>query len=584
MESAPLQELRRLLATPSQASWRALCETFLAEVLFPQVYQEVTQRLGAWSDELREVPVAWLLAPTLARDAAPLLRALSLDADLWPEASLEALLTTFTSLRRLSLEGASTKDVQVFSHAKTALTHLTITRSTLAQLDALRLSPEDPLLSLELSHNQLSQLSLASLPRSLQTLDLSHNQLSLWQDEEAALPMLQSLSLAHNLYQAPASLEAFWRSRSFPMLREVDLSGLLHAAEPLYYHAKPSPLCQNLQALSLNHCGVSDEQLESLSRRSDSFSRLRELHLSDNPITDDGLSLLGMSLVGKRLHALSLSGNAEVSGFELQPFQMLKSLSVQGDGASTWVSAEALRELPWHTLEALSLPDLLLTDELFEVLEELPFSLSSLDLSKNQLSARGLRRFLMRCNLSGLRRLSLARNPLQSGVAFLAEYESTHHLEHLDLSETQLDAGALSVVFDWMTALLDEGFGLRSLSLSGNALSGEAIEALSRCRGSASLTELHLSACGLNARDLQLLAGSSHLQQLKVLSLDENPLEEPLAVILQGPALVGVSTLSLSAGQVSAASLREHARHLLRPLRIVSAKPIRAANTAGSSA
>jgi Leucine-rich repeat (LRR) protein len=446
MEPAPLQALRKLLANPSQASWRDLCQVYLTKPLFPQVYQEVTQRLGAWSDDLREVPVAWLLTPTLAKGAAPLLRALSLDAALWPEASLRSLLTAFTLLRRLSVENASTKELQALSQAKTALTHLTLSHSPLASIDDLHLSPEDPLLSLELSHHRLAELSLVSLPRSLQSLNLSHNQLSLWQEEDIALPMLQSLSLAHNLYQEPTSLEAFWRSRSFPMLREVDLSGLLHAAEPLYYHAKPSPLCQNLLSISLDQCGVTDEQVESLSRRSDSFSRLIALHLSENPITDDGLSLLGMSLIGKRLHSLSLSANEGVSGFELQPFQMLTSLQLKGDGASTYVSAEALRELPWNKLESLALPDLLLSDELFEVLEEVPFSLSSLELSNNKLSAKGLRRFLMRCNLSGLRRLSLAQNSLQNGVAFLAEYESTHHLEHLDLSQTQLEAGALSLI------------------------------------------------------------------------------------------------------------------------------------------
>jgi Leucine-rich repeat (LRR) protein len=552
----PLQELRALLAAPNGASWASLCQRFLSEELLPLVAQEVSSRLNAWSDELRRLPPAWILQPNT--NAAPFVRAASLDFSLWADLSFEGFASSFSALRWLELSHASEA---VFASLPRELTYLNATQTTLSSLPIL---PET-LMQLMLSKGQLALVTLDALPKALQRLSLSHNQIQTFHMRDASLPMLQSLSLASNpLSKEP--LQALWHSESFPMLRSLDLSEVADAAEPLYYHSKGSPIGRRLQSLSLNGCGVTDEQLESLTRRGDTFPMLSELHLSQNPITEDGLSTLGKSLLGKKLRSLSLGVNQDLVGFDLCLFPMLRSLSLRSDSSKPALSAESLRELPWDKLESISLCDLSLGDEVLEMLAEVPCHVSHLDLSGNQLTQKGLRRFLIECELGSVKSLSLAKNRLQSAVAFLAEYESAYRVEHLDLSSTNLDDVGLSALCDWLSALIDEGFGLRSLKLSDNQMTAEMCESLASCRGASRITELSLDGCGIDDARLQVLQGSPHLTQLQALSLCRNPTQDGLASLLLDDAGLRLERLSLSDATETRALCRRMLPRLMRPI------------------
>jgi Ran GTPase-activating protein (RanGAP) involved in mRNA processing and transport len=577
MSLDPIQELRALLASPGYASWCALCQRFLAKDLLPQVSQEVTARLNAWSDDLRALPASWMAQPFLANNAAPLIRAAHIDFVLWAELPLPELLNAFSDLRQLTLRAPSL--AHCASLSSLPLTHLNISNTSLASLSQVSLAAS--LLHLDLANNQLTEAEFTALPKSLHRLDLSHNQLCSL--TLSAAPMLRELSLENNPL-SPEALEALWRSEALPMLRELDLGHIAHAAEPLYFQAKPSPICRQVQRLSLNKCNVTDEQIESIVRRSDSFSQLQELHLQQNPISEDGLSTLGKSLVGKRLRALSLSANPDIVGFDLYLFSMLRELSIHQEPKSpAQLSAECLRELPWGKLESLSLQDLSLGDEVIEVLAEAPLQLTSLDLGGNQLSQMGVRRLLIQCDLGSVKRLSFAGNILQSAVAFLAEYESAYRVEHLDLSETALDEVGFSALCDWLSALVDEGLGLRSLRLSDNAMSQAMLDALAQCRGASRITELHLDGCDIHDDGLSTLLRSAHLTQLRSLDLQKNPALQSLSSLFQNDTDVRLSRMTLSDTPENRAICQEHLRHLSRPLVISLVKDTSDASTAGSS-
>lgn len=563
MEPEPLS---KLTSAPKPSSWRQLCESLSNRELAPEGVSWLQGRLASWALELREAPTVWALSPEKVSASVRALVASLRVSDALPYPALLALLSWFPEARRLSVDGLSFEGV---SAACTGLQSLSLSRASLSSLD---LSGALDLRWLDLSQNQLTEEVLATLPASLQSVRLDKNALTHWSKRAVPLPLLQSLSLSQNPGGAENALEALWVSDSLPSLRELDLSGFPNAFAPLYYHPEALPIGRSLQSLDISGCDVDDDQLESLALRAERFPLLTSLRFYQNDIGDDTIAALGRSWVGRRVTSLGLSASEKLSGFELGSFTRLKSLSLHGDSSTPLISAEFLRELPWKSLESLDLAGLRLGEELGEVLCELRLaSLVSLDLQENELSAASFKELLASSDLSSLRRLSLAKNPIGSAVAFFAEYESAFKLESLDLTATGLDQVGLSKLLEWLEALLDEGLGVRSLSLSGNSLGAEAAELLSQSRGVSLLTSLLLEDCALDDQSLLWLSRSEHLSQLRTLSLYNNPYsEEALRRLLSEKAVEGLSALHIQR-PTDTSALANCAGSYYRTLEIITA-------------
>ena len=228
-----------------------------------------------------------------------------------------------------------------------------------------------------------------------------------------------------------------------------------------------------------------------------------------------------------------------------------------------------LEKLPnLEDLTKLSLREIALQDEGLEALLQLPLgSVTTLDLSGNGISPRGLRALLTCDELSGLRSLTLSENPIgrsadqrfseqdlptlealalennqyQSESLWSAAAPWLRQLEHLELSYTGLDGPELQKLLQAL-----RGGVLQSLCLSRNLLGSEGLSALGANASPGPLHTLLLQGCGLTDDSLSALIECPYLGQLRVLDLSGNELsDEGVIRLLESSSLAHLSALYL---------------------------------------
>jgi uncharacterized protein (TIGR02996 family) len=261
------------------------------------------------------------------------------------------------------------------------------------------------------------------------------------------------------------------------------------------------------------------------------LSRLRGLHLSGDPISDEGAQALASSPHVETLTALTLCGaelsfNALSAVFSSPRLTQLKSLNLAGN--PLWESD--MRTVIDHSrLRHLSSLGLSCTFfDLAPMFASPSFPrLVHLDLCENELDQATA---ITSCSaLSDLAELDLHSNLLDADELIeLARSPHLHTLRNFDLSNNCLNAhGVLELA---ASSIVD---GLTSLSLSFNRVGDAGTQALAASTRLSALRALYLRDSQIGSAGGLALAGSPHLSDLAHLDLRDNLLDEPTRAALQ---------------------------------------------------
>jgi uncharacterized protein (TIGR02996 family) len=260
------------------------------------------------------------------------------------------------------------------------------------------------------------------------------------------------------------------------------------------------------------------------------ISRLRGLHLSDDPMSDEGVQALASSPHVATLSALSLHGgdlsfNALLAIFSSPRLSQLASLDLSGP---LW-KVDMRRVIDRSRLQHLS--SLRLSCTFFDLAPMLASPsfprLVHLDLSENDLTHATA---IASCRaLSRLAELDLHYNNLDDEeVIALSRSPHLHSLRSLDLSSNWF--GPPGVLELATSSIVD---GLTSLSLSFNRVGDAGAEALAASTRLSGLRALYLRSTQIGPAGGLALAGSPHLSDLTHLDLRDNPLDEATRVALE---------------------------------------------------
>jgi Leucine-rich repeat (LRR) protein len=184
--------------------------------------------------------------------------------------------------------------------------------------------------TLEITHSQLSPGAVARLPRmpELTTVSLVGNTIdSLTLHWLSKLPRLRRLDLSSVTFVPESAPLKSWR---LPMLNALDLSYSDRAAAILQ-----SLQTERLESLKVANCQLSDEDLSVLRK----FQSLRDVVLSENPLTGSGLK----ALQNQPLSHLGLSGSA-VTDLGLRCLSQRNFLPGSLDVSNTQITGESLHE------------------------------------------------------------------------------------------------------------------------------------------------------------------------------------------------------------------------------------------------
>lgn len=358
---------------------------------------------------------------------------------------------------------------------------------------AAHLAAAPALWGLELSNTQLSDADLeliatdAPLAQTLRSLDLSGNTISAkgWR----TLTDAQELRLEH-LYLDGANLSA------------AQLKRLLYA-----------PALAQLKTLSLAEIQLNAPALQALATWP-GLAQLQRLSLNNTKLTDKNAQPLLSAPQLSSLHHLTLNNNPKLGPTSAQRIAQneallaLKQLAISNTNIQSAGLAALLSSPNLPKLELLFAAECRCADDALAHISAR--ELRSLDLSLNDLTARGVAALASAPIAQTLRHLSLRANQLEPqatrGLGALTQ------LEILDLSDNALlDEGVLT--------LANTALQLKTLSLEQTQTSDAGARALSCSPHLSQLHTLILSDNVLSARGLDALLSSAHLHKLTLLRL-----------------------------------------------------------------
>ncbi|MEI9939712.1 MAG: hypothetical protein WDO69_21030 [Pseudomonadota bacterium] len=184
--------------------------------------------------------------------------------------------------------------------------------------------------------------------------------------------------------------------------------------------------------------------------------------------------------------------------------------------------------------------------ELGSVLADSPSlaSLTSLDVSDNDLAIEGARALARSPYLKAVRELDLGGNDIgDEGAQAIARATALSGLETLNVSGNSIASSGVS-------ALTHGAFGrLSSLDLSMNGIGDAGTSALKSSE--LPLKSLYLLGCEIGPSGIKMLAQAKHLGKLDVLALSGNNLgDEGVEVLAKSTALQNLQTLDLCANGI----------------------------------
>lgn len=184
-------------------------------------------------------------------------------------------------------------------------------------------------------------------------------------------------------------------------------------------------------------------------------------------------------------------------------------------------------------------------------------NLKLLDLSFTQLGDDDARALAAAASLAGLTTLVLADNPAVTSDALVALAGSRHFssLRHLDVSGNQIDARGVRAL-----ARSDIATQIETVRLSGNPIGSHGTTELVRSplfgRMLARSARLELSAVGLDTKGLAILAAAPGLRRCTRLDLSNNNLgDNGFAALVRSPFATGLRVVNLARNQISDAGI-----------------------------
>ena len=373
-------------------------------------------------------------------------------------ASCRELLLSFNQLtdRGLHALGHSHSHSHSHSHAQrqplAQLERLELARNDLSDLSTATFlsAPFSPSLrALSLSANWIGPSGTHTLAQSpltrLESLDLSHNQLTdlgvaHLTNQDARLIKLKKLNLSHNGLTSQAARSLAW-IRPTTHLVFLSLSENRIGAQGLHYLAESSRL-RSLQTLELERAQLPDEALWALAE-TPHLAQLQTLSMADNLLGAEGMEILALAPRAlPSLSHLSLANNglgdegllaltAWPGVAKLHSLNLHRNL-ISARGARALMAATSLRRL--------HLSQNPLGDDAVEALAALLPSLEVLDLRACGLTAHGVAALTRSPHLGRLRVLRLGHNDLRDeGALALARCQALTGLTCLDLHHAQID-------------------------------------------------------------------------------------------------------------------------------------------------
>jgi uncharacterized protein (TIGR02996 family) len=265
---------------------------------------------------------------------------------------------------------------------------------------------------------------------------------------------------------------------------------------------------QHLQ--NLEHLDLGPLSREALMAVAAHLNRLQRLDIHPAASGLDGLDMVLLSDLGRRLTALSLSGSQ--FGAEAQ------------DAAAQRLALSF--GVAW---------------------------LTSLSFVWTRIGDAGLRALAAAPHLSRLRHLALLGCAVGAeGLGALAASDVFGELTRLVISYNRLDDAALAALAG--TRRLGR---LRSLRLEDNQFTVSGMKALGRATAWSGLAELELSNCGLNDQAVEALASADLLANVCRLDLNRNRLSSAgVVAFARSPAVRGLIELDLGHNQIATAGAR----------------------------
>ena len=461
----------------------------------------------------------------------PALRSLDLSDNRIGSTGAEALAGSrrLPSLEILSLaaNGVGPRGAQALARTCLPLRVLDLSANRIEPSGAAALAASDPLGGLEVlraADNGIGSDGLAAIGASrtlqrLRELDVSDN--AIGPSGAAALALSPNAGAFRKLLLGRNSLgvhgvELLATSNRFSSLERLDLSSnALGAAGAMALAA--SPLARRLEALELGDNGLGDTGLAALLGAAH-LAGLRTLGLAQNQLTPAGIALIGGGSVDVQELDLSRNDVGEAGARAIAGLLGRLRLSTLrlngcalGDGGvaavlSVAAGVEAL-EVSANGVGA------------GEALAGVPLSgtLQRVDLSSNQLGARGVERLAASAWARRLRELALDTNEIGDAPAVLQLLERLPALERLSLQDNGIGpAGAGGLAGSLLPARITR------LDLSWNALGDAGVSALLSGRAWASLQQLGLSRNDIGLAGCATVRSAPALPLLSRLDLSHN--------------------------------------------------------------
>lgn len=332
---------------------------------------------------------------------------------------------------------------------------------------------------------------------------------------EALPPNLTTLTL-YNPSQLELVLE---HPKSIERVEHVTLMASNAMLDQMLERLSSSPIGPKVRTLNLLGGGPSS-QLERLSRSK--FTALEHIELKGLHIQPD--------------HEKHLSAFFTTYGAQL------KSLHISRSNLGPALLEAMKRHGTFSRLESLELSYTYLPPQQLALLTTLRMPrLTALNLSGNPLTVEVMTSLAKADVLSGLKRLNLRQCHIDDKVASWLGYTTTFSkLEQLDLSRNQLSEKGIWTIFGHGKIK-----GLRELDLNANPIQGGALVQLARAKSTSELT--HLDARWLNAHDQDIEALAAQPTKLKTLLLTRGQISAQGArALAQAPWYTGLKILDLS--------------------------------------
>jgi uncharacterized protein (TIGR02996 family) len=333
--------------------------------------------------------------------------------------------------------------------------------------------------------------------------------------------------------------KAVWQ-RGFPQRMKLGVRAFMDNADELFRQA---PIL-HLQLLRINQTKMTMEELAACPH----FARLRGFSLPGSSVGDEKLRALFREADLGNVDTLDLSGTGV------------------GEGSLKEIAAGRLPRLRSLNLSGNMLE--FVVQKLFR--DDVPFSLTELDLGGAALNSQDLESLFRWTGLAAVETLVLWNNRLgTSGARHLAASPHLGRLRSLHLNYCEIGMRGMTAIAEAETlaglrdlylaynnilpagleALLNASFAgnLRDLRLSNNTLADAGAAHLAAWPGLARVRTLELGGNDVGRAGVEALCSSPHLRDLTTLELDNNPVGDAGAKALAGcPKLSGLRRLKLS--------------------------------------